>query len=427
MAAPSASSASPATAAPAVDVRPMRSLGLLSVAHAVNHAQAVMLPLIFLAIIDEYGVSVQSIAFLAAFGSFASGMVQLSYAGLTRVVSRRRLLGIGGIIFGGGFALQALATSYVTFAIPNVASRIGGSPQHPVGNALLAEQFPEHRRGFAISAHIAGGNVGTVVVPLLGAWLIAGYGWRWTVVLFGIPAIVIALAIFMLVRESGADRAAARAYGSVRSTLRAIGHDRNLVLVFVSGALGGGGRGLGVLNVFVPLYLSLVLHIDATTVALMYTALVVLSVPGPIVAGTLSDRFGRKPLILAAYVGGAVSLVLFLLAGTNQTMLWITIFFLGIFNFVESPQLQALLSDLSPPAWRDAAFSAYFTLAFGVGALWIALYGLVIAIFGEEVGLPITFLLMAVAFIAAALTVLPINLHDQPPAASVNKAFTRPR
>jgi len=159
----------------------------------------------------------------------------------------------------------------------------------------------------------------------------------------------------------------------------------------------------------------------------MYTALVVLSVPGPIVAGTLSDRFGRKPLILAAYVGGAVSLVLFLLAGTNQTMLWITIFFLGIFNFVESPQLQALLSDLSPPAWRDAAFSAYFTLAFGVGALWIALYGLVIAIFGEEVGLPITFLLMAVAFIAAALTVLPINLHDQPPAASVNKAFTRPR
>ena len=142
----------------------MRSLGLLSVAHAFNHAQAVLLPLVFLAIIDEFGVGVQTIAFLAAIGAFAAGMVQLSYAGLTRVVSRRRLLGIGGILFGGGFAAMAFATSFLTFAIPNVVSRIGGSPQHPVGNGLLAEQFPPERRGFAISAHIAGGNVGTVVV-----------------------------------------------------------------------------------------------------------------------------------------------------------------------------------------------------------------------------------------------------------------------
>ena len=88
--------------------------------------------------------------------------MQLSYAELTRHVSRRRLLGFGGLLFGGGFAAMALASSFVTFAIPNVVARIGGSPQHPVGNGLLAEQFPPERRGFAISAHIAGGNVGTV-------------------------------------------------------------------------------------------------------------------------------------------------------------------------------------------------------------------------------------------------------------------------
>ena len=52
----------------ATDIRPMRSLGLLSVAHAINHAQAVILPLIFLEIIDEFGVGVETIAFLAAFG-----------------------------------------------------------------------------------------------------------------------------------------------------------------------------------------------------------------------------------------------------------------------------------------------------------------------------------------------------------------------
>ena len=72
----------------------MRSLALLSVAHAINHAQAVVLPLIFLKIILDYDVGVETIAFLAAIGAFLAGMVQLSYAGLTRLVSRRRLLGL---------------------------------------------------------------------------------------------------------------------------------------------------------------------------------------------------------------------------------------------------------------------------------------------------------------------------------------------
>src|SRR6202795_818540 len=111
------------TSVPPVQIRPMRSLGLLSIAHAINHAQAVVLPLIFLKIIDEFGVGVDTIAFLAAIGAFLAGMVQLSYAGLTRVVSRRRLLGFGGILFGAGFALQALASGFPTFAIPNVLSR----------------------------------------------------------------------------------------------------------------------------------------------------------------------------------------------------------------------------------------------------------------------------------------------------------------
>jgi MFS transporter, FSR family, fosmidomycin resistance protein len=333
-----------------------------------------------------------------------------SSSGLTRFFSRRSILAVGGIIFGGGMAAQALASTFPQFAALNITSRVAASPQHPVGNGLLSEQFPQQRRGFAISAHIAGGNVGTVFVPLVGAFLIATVGWRPTVVIFGLPAVVIAVAIWLLVGESGADRAAARAYGSLRSAFSAVLRDRDLLLVFASAAVGGGGRGLGVLNVFVPLYLVFVLGLDNTTVALMYTVLVIGSVPGPIVAGRLSDRFGRKPLIIGAYVGGAATLVMFVLADDNLPLLWLSIVLMSIFNFVESPQLQALLSDLTPPALRDAAFSAYFTLAFGVGSLWVAVYGLVIGTLGNEAGLPVVFWLMAAAFLAAILFVLPIRL-----------------
>ncbi|HEY6058601.1 MAG TPA: MFS transporter, partial [Candidatus Limnocylindrales bacterium] len=259
----SAGGATPA--AKSQQIRPNRTLWLLSIAHAVNHAQAVVLPLIYLRVADEFRLSLDVIAYLAAVGAFASGIVQLSYAQLTRVVSRRRLLGAGGLLFGGGFIAQALTTSFPPFAIANVASRIGGSPQHPVGNGLLAEQFPPHRRGFAISAHIAGGNVGTVVVALAGGPIIAAFGWRGAAIVFGVPAIVIALGILAWVRETGADRAAALAGGSVRDGFRRIVQSRDLLWLYLTSVLGGGGRGLGVVNLFALIYLTRVIGLDEGT------------------------------------------------------------------------------------------------------------------------------------------------------------------
>ena len=388
----------------------MRSLGLLSVAHAVNHAYAVLLPPIFLAIIDEFGVTVAIVAFLAAVGSFASGMVQLSYAELTRRVSRRRLLGLGGLVFGGGVAIMALATSFVTFAIPNILSRIGGSPQHPVGNGLLAEQFPPARRGFAISAHIAGGNVGTVaILAVIGTPVLAQVGWRTVSIVLGIAAVLIGIGILVFVRELGTDRAAAVAGGSSRDALRRVIADRDLRWLFLTSVLGGGGRGLGVVNLFALIYMTRVVGLDPATSGLMYGALIVFSVPMPLLAGWLSDRWGRKPLIIAAYLGGAIGFVVFVLAGSSLAWLWAGIVLMGLFSFAESPQLQALLADISPPATRDASYALYFTLAFGVGSLWTAVYGVVIQLMGEPTGVPVVFGLMAAAFVAAAVATLPIR------------------
>ena len=402
-----------AEAAERIVIRPMRTLWLLSIAHAVNHAQAFVLPLIYVQITKDYAVGVETIAFLAAFGSFASGAVQLSYASLTRRFSRRYLLGAGGLLMGGGFVAQAFAATFAFFSIANVLSRIGGSPQHPVGNGLLAEQFPTERRGFAISAHIAGGNVGTVVVALIGVPIIAAVGWRGASIVFGIPAIVIAVAILVLVRETGRDRAAAVASGSVRDAFRRILGDRDLRWLYLTSVLGGGGRGLGVVNLFVLIYLTNVIGLGQGLVALLYGALIIFSVPTPLVAGWLSDRVGRKPLIIAVYVGGAIGFVLFLLAGSNLVGLWVGIVVMGIFSFAESPQLQALLADIAPPSIRDASFAVYFTLAFGVGSLWVAVYGVIIGSAGEAAGLPIAFMLMAVTFLLAAVCTIPIHADSR--------------
>jgi MFS family permease len=183
--------------------------------------------------------------------------------------------------------------------------------------------------------------------------------------------------------------------------------------LFLTSVLGGGGRGLGVVNLFVLIYLTFVIGVDEATAGLMYGVLIVLSVPMPLIAGWLSDRLGRKPLIVGAYLGGAVGFVIFLLAGDSMVGLWIGIAVMGLFSFAESPQLQALLADIAPPSTRDASYALYFTLAFGVGSLWTAVYGLVIDALGESTGVPLVFVLMGVAFILAALTRLPIRTERE--------------
>ena len=395
-------------------VRPRLSLGLLSVQHALIHGQAALYPLVYLAVIDELGVTAATIVILSTVGSIASGLLQYAFGAITRHIGRPTLLGGGGLVVGAGTAAQAITSGFGLFAVANVVSRVGGAPQHPVGNALLADQFPARRIGTAIAVHVSGGNVGTVVVGFAAAVTIAALGWRGAVAALGVLGAIVAVAILAFVREAHVDRGQRHADGPVRSLYRAVLIDRDLRWLYVAAVLGGGSRGLGVLNIFVPLYLDQVIGLDTATIGLMYGVLLAASVPGPLVAGWLSDRLGRKPVIIAVYLAGAASLALFVLAGQDRTMLWAAIALLSLFSFVESPQLQALLADVTPRPLRDAAFSTYFALAFGVGSMWGLVYGAVVDAGGPGNGLGTVFWLMAGASLAAAAATLRIRIPAGP-------------
>jgi len=176
------------------EIHPAVTLSLLSLQHALIHAQSALMPLVFIQIIDQFGVGVGQIGLLIAVGNVLSGAMQLSFGWMTRVMSRRGILGLGGLVFGGAMSLTAMTTAWIPFAATTVVARVGGSPQHPVGNALISEQYPVARRGSAISIHIALGNLGTVAIPLVGGYIIARSGWEPAVLIVGIPAIVVAVA-----------------------------------------------------------------------------------------------------------------------------------------------------------------------------------------------------------------------------------------
>jgi len=388
---------------------PGLTLALLSIAHAAIHAQSALMPLVYPIVIREFGLDAADIGIFIAITTAVGGSMQLAYGFLTRYVARPALLAGGQLLFGAGLLIGGLSQSVVQLLGSISVARIGASPQHPVGNALLSDLYPPERRGFAISAHISGGNIGTILVPFVGGALLLAVGWQATLALFGIPALIIGLLLVLFVREDhAAYRRRARASGSVRSHLREVVGRRDLRLILAASLVAAGGRGLDIVAPFMVLYLSGPLGLDGPTVGLLYALLLVGAVVGPILAGIISDRIGRRRTLVAYYLLSAAGILAFMAAGANLLILVPLLLPFGTAVFSESPVLQAYLADRATGAMRDVAFAVYFTLAFGIGAFW----ALVIGQLAGNVGYPVAFTVMAASYVGAAVLLLAIR--DRP-------------
>ncbi len=382
------------------------TLVLLALAHAAIHAQSALMPLVYPIVIVEYGLNERDIGTFIAITTAVGGSMQLAYGFLTRVVARPLLLAGGQLVFGTSLVVGGLSQSIGQLLGSISVARIGASPQHPVGNALLSDLYPTQRRGFAISAHISGGNVGTILVPFVGGALLLAVGWQATLALFGIPALIIGALLAVFVREDhAAYRQRARASGSVRKHLRDVLGRGDLRLILGASLVAAGGRGLDIVAPFMVLYLSGPLGFDKQTVGILYALLLVGAVLGPILAGVLSDRFGRRPTLVTYYLVSAVGILSFLAAGANLFLLVPLLLPFGTAVFSESPVLQAYLADRATGPMRDVAFAVYFTFAFGIGAAWAFIIGFVVATFGY----PAAFTIMAGSYIAAASLLLAVR------------------
>jgi len=387
------------------------TLTLLSVAHAAIHAQSALMPLVYPIVIVEFGLNAADIGTFIAITTAVGGTMQLAYGFLTRYVARPVLLAGGQLLFGASLVVGGLSQSVVQLLGAISVARIGASPQHPVGNALLSDLYPAERRGFAISAHISGGNVGTIIVPFVGGALLLAVGWQATLALFGIPALAIGLLVVLFVREDhAAYRERARASGSVRSHLREVVGRRDLRLILGASLVAAGGRGLDIVAPFMVLYLAGPLGFDDSTVGLLYALLLVGAVVGPILAGMISDRIGRRRTLVAYYLLSAVGITAFTIAGANLLILVPLLLPFGTAVFSESPVLQAYLADRATGPMRDVAFAVYFTFAFGIGAFWAFIIGQVAA----NLGFPVAFGVMAASYLAAALLLVAIREEPAP-------------
>ncbi len=380
-------------------------LALVASSHAVIHAYSTLMPLVYPHALQDLHFSLAALGIMVAVANLAGGFLQLGAGAVTRVVRRHVLLGWGALLAGVAGIVTATASGFPQFFAGNVARSVATSPQHPVGNSLLSDVYPADRRGLAISGHVAGGNVGTVVLTPVAGILIGVSGWRSAVLLLTIPALIAGLAILTSIRERPAIRRERSALRDILAGVRAVQRSRTLVLIFVASLVAAGGRGLGVVTLVLPLYLKLQLHLDDTSVTVLYSLLLLGSVIGPLVGGVVGDRIGRRAVLVGVYGLSAVITVVLMATPAQPLLLAIVLALMGMVVYEESPLLQTFVADEAPAVDRDAIFSLYFAVSFGIGALWAVVVGAALG----RLGFAPVFLMMVASYLVAGVCIAAVR------------------
>ncbi len=380
-----------------------RTLTLVSASHAAQHMYAALLPLTYPAVVTTFHLSYVALGLGLGLVGIAGGLMQASAGVVSRLAPTRLILGGQNILLGGCAILGGLSPAFAPWAAARGLSQVAASQQHPVGSAVLSRRYPE-RRGLALSTHMIGGNVGSLLVPIPAAILIVHIGWRGTLFVFAVPIALMGL-VFLARFPKGADISSRHATGPrhpARGRPRLI--DRRMaVLVILAATVAAGGRGLGSLSTFVPLYLRNSIHLPTIVVGLLFNLMLAGGVAGPLVAGWLSDRFGRRRVLWVAYGTSALLVASYGLAAHQFGLLVVLTLAIGLAAYAESPLLQALLSEAVHRDSQATVFGYYFAVAYGVGSLWVIGLGVII----QHLGFAAAFATMGASYIAAGLILVP--------------------
>ncbi len=251
-------------------------------------------------------------SWLAALATFGAGFATrpigaVVIGGLGDRIGRKPATILCFALMGAAIVGLALTPSYASIggAAPTIVVILrlvqGFALGGEVGptTAILIEAAPPGRRGFygslqgasQFASTFSAGVIGYVLTSTLAPGIFAAYGWRIAML---IGALVVPIGLFLM-RDLPET---APAQTMARPARRALLKSNLRVMLLGLGALGSATVGVYVL-LFIPNYAMQILHmpVHSTFVATMIVGLAG-AVFGPL-AGLASDRYGRKPVMIA--------------------------------------------------------------------------------------------------------------------------------
>jgi MFS family permease len=409
-------------ATPTAPAQPTRSgafvLGNLAVGHAITHWYNQSLLVILPYIRDSMSLTNVEFAALATIRQISSGVANVP-AGFAIDMAKRQwgmVLTACMVLAAISFTLVAFSPNYGVLALVMVIVALPGTVWHMPAIAAISQRFPE-RRGFGLSIHGAGGNVGNFVGPLIAGALLGFMMWQRVALIFAIPAVVVAVVVWWSLRDIGTSGVApneSKPLGDrVRQALRLLRQRTILLLLLVTMLR---NMGFNSLLVWVPVYLKDPvagggLGMSGWMVGLHTAFLTGLGVASSPVLGYLSDRFGRKVVVVPGLVVTALLTAVMGLVGAGL-LLTAVILVVGLFTYALAQILQATILDHVDRGAEGASMG----LILGSNAAITAVSPILAALIVNGYGLGAVFYYNAGLIGASALVLLFTALRPLPAA-----------
>jgi MFS family permease len=381
----------------------------------------------FLAI--TLGASPKAIGIVEGLAESVSSLLKLFSGYFSDRTGRRK----GLVVFGYGLAsvvrpLLGLATNWYQVLAVRFTDRVGKGVRTAPRDAMIADAAPAAERGLAFGFHRAMDNAGAVLGPLIGLAAVqllasdpntpTASDYKTIFLLASVPALAAMLVMIFAVRESRRRRAATKVGSTKTQTTRTAdararatraatdNQASSAVDAHASAAaesleaveaeqkprltLRGFDANFKWFLVLVAVF-TLSNSTDAFLIRraqqagvstgrgtlLLWSALNLSKVVSSIIGGDLSDRLGRKTLIVSGWTLYAAVYLCFAFVSTTAAA-WALFLIYGVYFGLCEGTEKALVADLVLPRQRGTAFGLY-NLAFGVtvlpasllmGALW---------------------------------------------------------
>lgn len=341
------------------------AIGLVSLLN--DASSEIIYPLlpVFLAI--SLGASAKAIGTIEGLAESISSLLKLFAGYLSDRLAKRKVLVVAGYSLASlARPLLAFAQTWTQVLAIRLTDRVGKGIRTAPRDAMIADTVRTEQRGLAFGFHRAMDHAGAVIGPLIGYVLVVLFvansrsptirEFSKIFLVASVPALIAVIVAALFMRESPVRPA--RESEPVKLSLRGFdGNFKRFLVVLALFTLSNSSDSFLILR-------AIDSGVSVAIVPLLWAAHHAMKVLSSLFGGDLSDRLGRKRLIVSGWILYAAVYAGFAFA-TNKASLWILFLIYGIyFGLVEGAE-KALVADLVRPEQRGTAYGLY-NLAFGI-------------------------------------------------------------
>jgi MFS family permease len=317
--------------------------------HFISQSFSVMLP----AVKTTFQISPIQVGAIITARELAAGLSSLPGGILSDYLRRHRalLMAICMVVFGLGWLLISFAPFYGFVLAGMIILAVASSTWHLPSLAELGLQFSNHR-GAALAIHGAGGSMGDIFGPVLTGLLLGILTWRSILSVYFIVPLIMAIWIYWVFfilekTKSKPQENPALKMTDFREQL-SITKDilKRTHIWRVNFVAGFRGMCFTVLVTFLPLFMKEQLGFSSKSIGFHFGLLWAVGIVASPMMGHLSDRWGRKQVLVPALLYSCLLIILMAFFGTGA-MFTLLIVLLGFSIRSDYALVSATILDLA--------------------------------------------------------------------------------